>query len=54
MMLEKKYNIGRAEEWIKKNIKGNYIIYEEICFNIHNIELYKIQVENLIKTEGFF
>ena len=52
-MLQKNYMVPRPEEWIKKNLKGNYVIFEGVCFTQLKLDQYQSQLESLLKGEGF-
>lgn len=53
-MLSKNYQVSKPEEWIKKNLKGDFVIIEEVCFNKTKLASYKTQLESMMKGEGFF
>ena len=52
-MLQKKFQLSKPEEWVKKNLKGDFITFEEICFHQSKLDYYQTQIQSLLKGEGF-
>ena len=52
-MLQKNYMVSKPEEWIKKNLKGNYIFFEGVCFHRAKLDQYQNNLDSLLKSEGF-
>jgi hypothetical protein len=49
VMLQKNFQVTKPEDWVKKNLKGDFIIFEGVIFNNSKLEHYKLQVESLLK-----
>jgi hypothetical protein len=52
--LQQTFQVSKPEDWIKKNLKGSYVIFQSTCINKSNLLAYQLQVESFMKTEGFF
>ena len=48
-MLQKNFQVTKTEDWVKKNLKADYVIFEGVIFNNSKLEHYKSQVESLLK-----
>lgn len=43
-MLQKNFQVSKPEDWIKKNLKGDYTIFEEVCFNRNKLDTFQSQL----------
>lgn len=45
--------MSKPEEWIQKNINSDYVKIEKMYFKAEKLESYSIQINSLLKSEGF-
>ena len=51
--MRKNMKINDPRKFLEKNFGGKVVLFNSVCFHQDNIEYYKVQLEELLKGDGY-